>query len=234
MWPTLAADFTSRSKRSQASGENSMSGFLGEGLGMGESIEDVSAEVAEIHEIPPMLLVAIGALLMEFSHLEITLNHLIWTILRLSTDDGKDLTVRLDTRPKLEILKEVSRRYIGSDRKVKTIKDASKRISELTMYRNACAHGMWYVKNGHLTCSSYRWDAEDGFVSTKHISLQQLADVTSEIVQIDHDLMRIELGLPHSLQGSRKRRRVMRPIPVRRPEPENAPKRKPPQKPSQG
>ena len=46
------------------------------------------------------------------------------------------------------------------------------------MYRNAGPHGMWFVRaDGHLYCSSYRWEVEDGFVGTKAISVRQLIDV---------------------------------------------------------
>jgi hypothetical protein len=186
---------------------------------MADSVEELSSEIGEHYSFPPELVTAVGAVLMEFAHLEVTLNHLIWGLLRLSTDDGKNLTARLDARPKLEILAAIARRYLRSPRKVQVIREHSKRLQEIAMYRNACAHGMWYVRaDGRLYCSSYRWEVEDGFVGTKAISVRQLIDVAGEIADIDHALMKIELGLPHKLGSSLKRRRVLRPILVKRPE----------------
>jgi hypothetical protein len=58
---------------------------------------------------------------------------------------------------------------------------------------------MWFThKDGTLLCSSYRWDAPDGFVGTRAISLKDLTRVAAELAAIDDALMEVEAVLPHS------------------------------------
>jgi hypothetical protein len=73
MWPILAADFTSRSKRSHASGANSISGFLGEGLGMEEA-------PVEVTEMAGALAKMVGAIILYYALLEHWIDGMVATI----------------------------------------------------------------------------------------------------------------------------------------------------------
>jgi hypothetical protein len=91
-------------------------------------------------DVPPELPGCIGQVMMNFSLVESSLNHLIWECLGISYQDGVPLTARLDVRPKIQIL-QAALRHIEEPLRDE-LSDVLETIGDDTQHRNACAHGM--------------------------------------------------------------------------------------------
>lgn len=83
-----------------------------------------------------------GRIIIAWGKLEAALEDLIWHFLDLSDDDGRIITARLDTRPKLEMLNVLAKRYLAP-RKATKLCNVLSLIGELQADRNFIVHGNW-------------------------------------------------------------------------------------------
>lgn len=116
MWPSLAPAFTSRSKRSQASGANSSLGALGEGLCMSDIIPEED-EFSRIHREKYLALcTARGIAMNAYAGIEQHLAALLATFGQMPEDVAFTILYRIvNSRSRLEILDKLKKRKIGGE-----------------------------------------------------------------------------------------------------------------------
>ena len=106
-------------------------------------IKEKRADQSIIPGLWPAQYQRIGQVIASWSNLEATLQQAIWTFLKLSDDDGRLVTGRMDARPKVEWLRALGERYLPEGKCAKAFFEALARISELQDDRNFIAHGVW-------------------------------------------------------------------------------------------
>jgi hypothetical protein len=84
----------------------------------------------------------IGKVAAAWSHLEATLDDLIWHFLDLCDEDGRIITSSLDARPKIELAGKLADRYFSGDQ-LDTLKATLNTIGDLRLDRNFIVHGVW-------------------------------------------------------------------------------------------
>jgi hypothetical protein len=84
----------------------------------------------------------IGRFIMAWSNVDAALDDTIWQLLRLSDEDGRDLTKRCDAKTKIEILRSVAPRHLAEP-EISRLLDALDEADLLREDRNFVAHGTW-------------------------------------------------------------------------------------------
>jgi hypothetical protein len=92
--------------------------------------------------IPDAQFDRIGRVAVAWSHLEATLDDLIWDFLDLCDQDGRIITTGLDARPKFEIINKLAERYFSGDQ-LETLRATLQTIEDLRLDRNFIVHGIW-------------------------------------------------------------------------------------------
>lgn len=85
----------------------------------------------------------IGEVVVTWARLEVTMERIIWGFLRLSEIDGRLITTRLDTGPKLQMLSHLADRYLLDGALKDRFVEALVRVGELVDDRNLIVHGVW-------------------------------------------------------------------------------------------
>jgi hypothetical protein len=84
----------------------------------------------------------IGQAIAAWSRLDDALQEAIWHFLRLSMEDGRIVTARLDTKYKLNILRGLGQRHLDVE-KFNDLSNLLGTIQDLYVDRNFIAHGKW-------------------------------------------------------------------------------------------
>jgi hypothetical protein len=124
---------------------------------------------------------AIGHFLIRFSIADAALNYLIWHLMKLSDRDGMLLTGRLDTRPKVEILRKLVGTHIQDERTRKSVKTVLSHIEGCHPLRNDCAHGMWMSYRGRVFSASHRPSKKNPFHAVAAITLREMKKKAHEL-----------------------------------------------------
>ena len=92
--------------------------------------------------IPDAQFDRIGRVAAAWSHLEATLDDLIWHLLDLCDEDGRIITDGLDAIRKIEMARKLAERYFSDDQ-LETLKAVLKTVDDLRLDRNFIIHGIW-------------------------------------------------------------------------------------------
>ncbi len=145
----------------------------------------------------------IGQFIAYWSHLELTLERLIWHFLKLEPDDGRIITSTLDARPKVRMLRELAKRHIRHRAMREQLLEVITAIEELHGNRNFVAHGVWstIMPDEIPMALSLRIAAEPGHITSEPFPKERmvaLIETTREIGAVLDDL-------PAALAASQKR-----------------------------
>jgi len=133
-WPILAADFTNDSKRSQASGANSISGFLGGGLGMIEAPYGVALDGDALAKL--------GGLCAVWSQFEFLIEITTYHLQKLDIEEGRTQNTLRDISRRLDALKILARKELSAEQ-FPIINDICERGAIAAQKRNLAVHGNW-------------------------------------------------------------------------------------------
>lgn len=127
--------------------------------------------------LPPALAAHIGNVMLAFSRADYALMILIWQILRINGDDGADLTLGLEMRRRITLVRRLMARHILKTKDlVESVEGGLKQLEDTVEIRNRCAHGIWKpTQDGLLLCLLFRVDAGPGEWMTEHTPLEALA-----------------------------------------------------------
>lgn len=85
----------------------------------------------------------IGEVIAEWSRLETILDTLIWHFLKLDMEDGRVVTATLDARPKIRMLRQLTKRHVPSRSMKAQLMSLYEVVEGLQEDRNFMAHGLW-------------------------------------------------------------------------------------------
>jgi hypothetical protein len=134
----------------------------------------------------------IGQVIASWSILEATLQQAIWAFLKLSDDDGRLVTARMDARPKVEWLRTLGERYLPDGQHAEAFFEALARISELQDDRNFIAHGVWsrLQPENQPIASSLRKDTAPGKVVAETFSDARMKAMIHDMSTADSAIKR--------------------------------------------
>jgi hypothetical protein len=142
----------------------------------------------------------IGQVIASWSNLEATLQQAIWTFLKLSDDDGRLVTGRMDARPKVEWLRTLGERYLPDGKYAEAFFEALTRISELQDDRNFIAHGVWgRLQPDNLPIAmSLRKDTAPGKIAAETFPDTRMKAMIHDMSVADDAIKRALAQLPSS------------------------------------
>jgi hypothetical protein len=143
----------------------------------------------------------IGTVIASWSALDASLQSAIWAFLRLSDDDGRLVTSRMNTRPKIEWLGVLGVRYLPDGDYAKKFFETLARISELSDDRNFIAHGVWATlkPEHHPIAMSLRKSTPLGTLVGETFSAERMRHILHDI-EVARAVIR---ELPKQLAASR-------------------------------
>lgn len=140
MWPILAAPFTSRSNRSQASGANSKSGFRGEDLGIRSNYFD---DIWDLDH-DPELAEAIGNLIVVWAAAESRLVWVLSIVCQVDINRANEIYHQMPTfDSRIKVLRAFLADWRSKKYKVAEIARVMAALSRLSKTRNHWVHGSW-------------------------------------------------------------------------------------------
>lgn len=104
--------------------------------------------MSQLHDpsdIPDAIALRIGRFLAKCSGIDVVLQAIIWRLTRLTREEGRLLTGRLDARPKVEIIDSLMDLRQPPGGICCSWDDIRKNIPQLLEVRNWLAHGAWTV-----------------------------------------------------------------------------------------
>lgn len=145
----------------------------------------------------------IGEFIANWSHLELTLERLIWHFLKLQPDDGRIITSTLDARPKVRMIRELAKRHIRHRAIREQLLEVITVIEELQGDRNFVAHGVWstMMPDDIPMVLSLRVSAEPGHITSEIFPKERMETLIETTREIDAALD----DLPAALDASKKR-----------------------------
>ena len=84
----------------------------------------------------------IGRAVVVWSRLEQAIEEVIWAFLRISVEDGRIITARLDAKYRLNMLRALGEKHMDKE-SFSVLSDLIKRINDLYERRNLIVHGIW-------------------------------------------------------------------------------------------
>jgi hypothetical protein len=125
--------------------------------------------------------IAFAEMVMTYSAMEMTIEHIIWDITGLSYDDGK-LFTQIDISKKVDLLQKLIERYgliIHYDRK--TVKEMWQGIRSLMPVRNLAVHGIWAMfDNKFPIVASYRLNSTLGHIDAQPFDVDRLKAMANQ------------------------------------------------------
>ena len=110
------------------------------------------------HKLPAMLLREIGRVITVFAAIEHELNLITFTVLRLSTAEGRLAVTRQNVRSRMELLQALIK--LTGLKAPSNWKTMSDELQELEEVRDWVAHGAWSLQNKqpvlHITRGKWR------------------------------------------------------------------------------
>jgi hypothetical protein len=153
---------------------------------------------------PPVLPAYLGALLMQFSYADTATHFLIWRILGVTLADGRSLTGRLDTRPRINLLETLCERHIAVPSRKEQVLAATRALTYASEYRNMAAHGDWRTrKTGQLVCFSVQYDVPGEWpFAVKPVDLPELTAAAADCDKAMRNLWDVDAWLKVTPRGS--------------------------------
>lgn len=145
----------------------------------------------------------IGEVIANWSHLELTLERLIWHFLKLSPEDGRVVTSTLDARPKVRMIRTLAKRHVRHRPMRKQLLEVIEVIEELQGDRNFIAHGVWstVMPESIPMAISMRAASEPGHVTSEMFPKERM----ESLIQTTRDIGKALDDLPAALDTSQQR-----------------------------
>jgi hypothetical protein len=154
--------------------------------------------------IPDSYYDLIGRVIVAWSSFEITIEILIWEILRLRPNAGRQITSRLDTRPKMEMLHAVAASEIKNKKVHAALAGLKMKVADLVADRNMIVHGVWRgAKPDRSVAYSFRKKAPGKGVYGQIFSDAKLKELVKDIKTCQMALFAIAVHFPPSIRKSR-------------------------------
>jgi hypothetical protein len=110
-----------------------------------------------------------GEAIANWARLEVNLDMLIWLLVKVSDEDGKVLTSRVDANQKIQMARKLSQTNVPALVKSLKINELLNKIDELRDDRNFLVHGTWgtLMPDNVPFGSSLRQKSEPGMISSE-------------------------------------------------------------------
>jgi len=124
-----------------------------------------------------------GEAIANWANLEVHLDILIWCLVKMSDEDGRILTTRIDANQKIQILRVLSRRNATGLFESFKVNELLNKIDELRDDRNFLVHGTWrtLIPDNEPFGSSLRQKAEPGMVSSETFPEARMNEIIQNI-----------------------------------------------------
>ena len=149
----------------------------------------------------------IGRAVVTWSRLEQSIEEVIWELLKMSVEDGRIITARLDVKYKTALLRGLSEKNLQKDA-LEAIRSLLTRIDELYTVRNLIVHGVWgTVKPDNVPAvmslrEKLPEEAGRDEVITTHMPHEYMAGVIRNIMLVTNLLIKTKNELSSSLSIS--------------------------------
>src|SRR5438105_1245962 len=140
------------------------------------SIDDVNPEIGLLQEK------LIGRVVVQWSNIEAGLNNLIWGFLRLSIEDGRVLTGRMDAQIKIAMIRKLAPRFLTGE-PLYDLTRALKLADSVRDDRNFIVHGSWATKlaDGLPLAVSIRAKSDPGEVLAEQFPPERMRIILRDI-----------------------------------------------------
>src|SRR5665213_229338 len=145
----------------------------------------------------------IGKNIEAWSALELTIDFLIWELLRLSPDVGRVVTSKLDARPKMEMLHSIAQLTIRDRNLIAFLAVVQKDIAELVADRNMIIHGLWGQHKELTFAASMRKKSPRGTIYARNFSDKNLRAMLKRTNELQSALLAVAVHFPPSIRKSR-------------------------------
>jgi hypothetical protein len=92
--------------------------------------------------VSPEIELLVGRAIITWSNLEIIMQEVIWTLLRVSVDEGRIMTSNLDAKYRMNLLRELGRYHL-KHQQLADLLETLGHCEDLYGDRNLIAHGQW-------------------------------------------------------------------------------------------
>ena len=122
------------------------------------------------------------------------MEEVIWGFLRLSVEDGRIITARLDARFRMNMLRGLGEKHMSKE-DFSALSDLLKRIGDLYAERNLIAHGIWITSmpDNIPAVMSLREklpdDAARNEIITTQMSPDRMAGIIRNMILVTHVLI---------------------------------------------
>jgi hypothetical protein len=146
--------------------------------------EDATSEIGLIQEK------LIGRVVVQWSKIEAGLDNLIWGMLRLTIEDGRVLTSRIDAQMKIAMVRKLAPRHMTEEPLEKLLK-ALVLADDIRDDRNFIIHGTWGTlwPEGKPISLSIRGKAEPGEIRSELFPHHRMRAIIRDIFLVKRALM---------------------------------------------
>lgn len=154
----------------------------------------------------------IGRVVVAWAKLEIELQRTLWAFLDVEIEEGRLITGRLDTRPKVEMLSPLAEKFLPDGKLANNLFETLGRIQELSEDRNFIVHGVWQtlLPDNLPIASSLRPKTQPNLIVAETFPPERMEDMLHDI-NLAH---RILSAMPAELAALRGKRQKLRPQPA--------------------
>jgi hypothetical protein len=139
----------------------------------------------------------IGRVIVQSSRLDAGLNELIWRFFKMSIDDGRVLTGRMDAQVKIALLRKWAPRHVSGDM-LKELQQALILADDIRDDRNFIVHGNWatMIADGVAIALSLRRKSEPGEIKAELFSHDRMRTIIRDISLVKNVLEKVVNSLP--------------------------------------
>ena len=166
------------------------------------------------HKLPPLLLREIGRLITIFSCIEHEMNLLTFSLLRLSTSEGRLAVARQNVRSRFNLIAQLMK--VNCISVTHDLKALGREIEELEELRDWIAHGVW-SKDGNIfriQITSGAWQPKGSHLKIERKiipsgapfdaqSLHNISDVSVDLLAVVEDVHKQIVAQLQPLPGTR-------------------------------
>jgi hypothetical protein len=139
----------------------------------------------------------IGRVVVQWSKIEAGLNELIWRFLRISIEEGRVLTGRMDAQTKIPMVRKLAPNYIDG----KLLEDLIKALElaeSIRDDRNFIVHGTWctLTADGVALSVSLRGKAAPGEMKAERFPHERMRTIVRDIFLVKDALIKVTETLP--------------------------------------